>query len=283
MTRIVSERQLGANDFKSYYQHLCLLNSLVPLQIIERFLDIDFLNIDGDYVKKLRSVEWGPILDSIKINKSLKCIRITSVATVTKILCSALRCASNITTLNLAKCDIRGDGILPLCELVKGIIRHNEAWKQSLRYCHPELDHLRGIGRICLIDNPELGDSAAILLAEIMIDDIWVKAIDLQNCGLSDISAKAWISVLIGFDINDLENFDARYENKETLKKTGGNKTLVVLDLHRKLLRDVTESVLLNGKGRQTDCDLGKTTDSRYMKAMTSIIFVTAKLTANLV
>ena len=54
-------------------------------------------------------------------------------------------------------------------------MRHNEAWKGSLRYRAPDLDCMPGLRRITLNRNPLLGDKAAVALAEALKDDLWLK------------------------------------------------------------------------------------------------------------
>lgn len=53
--------------------------------------------------------------------------------------------------------------------------RHNEAWRDSLRYRRPDLDRMPGIRRITVNNNPLLGDQGAVLLAEALKDDLWLK------------------------------------------------------------------------------------------------------------
>lgn len=55
--------------------------------------------------------------------------------------------------------------------------RHNEAWRDSLRYRKPDLDRMPGIRRITINNNPMLGDQGAGLLAEALKDDLWLKGI----------------------------------------------------------------------------------------------------------
>jgi hypothetical protein len=55
------------------------------------------------------------------------------------------------------------------------MLRHNEAWKDSLRYRKPELDRMSGLRRLTLNCNPMIGDQGAQLLADVLKDDLWVK------------------------------------------------------------------------------------------------------------
>ena len=53
-----------------------------------------------------------------------------------------------------------------------------------------------GIRRITVNSNPLLGDQGATVLAEALKDDLWLKALDLQQCALTDIGAKSLLDVL---------------------------------------------------------------------------------------
>uniref|UniRef100_K1PWY1 Centrosomal protein of 78 kDa n=1 Tax=Magallana gigas TaxID=29159 RepID=K1PWY1_MAGGI len=59
--------------------------------------------------------------------------------------------------------------------------RHNEAWRDSLRYRKPDLDRMPGIRRITINNNPMLGDQGAGLLAEALKDDLWLKDRDVVH------------------------------------------------------------------------------------------------------
>uniref|UniRef100_A0A2C9K5K8 Centrosomal protein of 78 kDa n=1 Tax=Biomphalaria glabrata TaxID=6526 RepID=A0A2C9K5K8_BIOGL len=74
--------------------------------------------------------------------------------------------------------------------------RHNEAWRDSLRYRRPDLDRMSGIRRITANNNPMLGDDGAKVLAEALKDDLWLKALDLQSCGIGATGAKSFLDVL---------------------------------------------------------------------------------------
>ncbi|KAA3682337.1 uncharacterized protein DEA37_0008677 [Paragonimus westermani] len=107
--------------------------------------------------------------------------------------------------------------------------RHNAAWQESLRYRLPALDQLGGLRRITLNDNPTVGDVGSIYLAEALMDDLWVKAVDMQACALSDKSALVWLRVLLGTPENVVNPNGAESIQVQNL----GNRTLVVLDLRR--------------------------------------------------
>lgn len=54
-------------------------------------------------------------------------------------------------------------------------MRHNEAWKSSLRYRAPDLDCMPGLRRVSLNRNPLLSDAGAFAIAEALKDDLWLK------------------------------------------------------------------------------------------------------------
>ncbi|GFO07678.1 centrosomal protein of 78 kda-like [Plakobranchus ocellatus] len=110
--------------------------------------------------------------------------------------------------------------------------RHNEAWRDSLRYRRPDLDRMSGLRRITANANPMLGDLGARAFAEALKDDLWLKAaLDLQACGIGAMGARSFLEVL-------------KY-----------NTTLVVLDLRRNplierdILHSVMEQLMLNCNG----------------------------------
>ncbi|CAH8558113.1 unnamed protein product [Schistosoma turkestanicum] len=222
----------------------------------------------------LNRISLLQICEGIKKNRTLKHLSFEGSSINDdglKELCLVLRFVPNISTLNLTACNLSKDGISPLTVLInhQAMQRHNAAWQESLRYRLPELDRLGGLKRITLNDNPNIGDEGSIKLADTLIDDLWVKAIDLQACNLSDNSASIWLSVLVGLRITDGNPTQTNHDEGKQLKSKDnpsviddqhrGNYTLVVLDLRRnpdishELLRAVTERALINSEGKQTE------------------------------
>ncbi|XP_046396661.1 centrosomal protein of 78 kDa-like [Ischnura elegans] len=113
-------------------------------------------------------------------------------------LCKTLNNLPSITTLNVSSCGLSSVGIGFIASLIKAqkIQRFMETWQKSLRYQNPNLDAMWGIRRIILNSNPQIGDDGVKLLADILEDDLWVKAIDLQKCGIGKIGAIYLISLL---------------------------------------------------------------------------------------
>ncbi|GAA54728.1 centrosomal protein of 78 kDa [Clonorchis sinensis] len=190
-------------------------------------------------------------------------------------ICRALRHAPDLATVNISGCQITQIGAAHIAELIKHqtIKRHTAAWQDSLRYRYPALDQLGGLRRITMNDNPRLGDSGSIRIAESLFDDLWVKAVDLQACNLSDRSAMTWLRVLTGTPSTLLFG---KPETSQLPEECRGNHSLAVVDLRRnpnisrEILRAVTERALLNSEGKQTEfnwlktCIPGSPEDSRY-------------------
>jgi len=108
-----------------------------------------------------------------------------------------LRKSLNISHLDLSNCKLNEQS----CELIgcllrsQGLERHTEAWQHTLRYNVPDLQDIGGIKRISLNGNP-IGDDGCELIATALQDDYWVKALDFQQCGLSDEGAKALLVMI---------------------------------------------------------------------------------------
>uniref|UniRef100_A0A8D0LAV2 Centrosomal protein 78 n=1 Tax=Sphenodon punctatus TaxID=8508 RepID=A0A8D0LAV2_SPHPU len=80
--------------------------------------------------------------------------------------------------------------------MAKSMKRHGEAWAESLRYRKPDLDCMAGLRRITLNCNTLVGDRGASVLAECLKEDLWLKALDLQQCGISNEGAKSFLDTL---------------------------------------------------------------------------------------
>ncbi|CDQ98400.1 unnamed protein product [Oncorhynchus mykiss] len=112
--------------------------------------------------------------------------------------------------------------------------RHSAAWAESLRYRRPEFEGMGGLRRVTLNCNTLVGDRGVAALAQELAEDLWVKALDLQKCGLSNDGTRSLL---------------------EALKS---NSTLCVLDIRRNplvdndLMKSVIERVLMNANGQSS-------------------------------
>ena len=295
----VKTRHCASYDFESCYRQLCDLQSTSPLRSVVAGLKEGVLDLNGD---KIQMIDWAPILDSIKVNKSLKvvairsyfqlsssttlkkshyfkrkspaicdkdvtqwvatslqfCLKIStnmkcldlqgvplrakdvsmlakgiekniSLAFVSlnycqvadkgvQILSHAIKNHPCITHLSLNGCNLSSVGTDAIAKLIKhqSMLRHSEAWAESLRYRTPNLNCMGGIRRISLNANPMIGDEGIAAFSEALKDDLWLKALDFQQCG---ISSKGALNLL------------------ETMQY---NNTLVVLDIRQNPMIDVT-------------------------------------------
>ncbi|VVC34654.1 Leucine-rich repeat,Leucine-rich repeat, cysteine-containing subtype,Centrosomal protein of 78kDa [Cinara cedri] len=118
-------------------------------------------------------------------------------------LCRVLRDKPNIRSIDLSGCSLSSVATTNgLVEIVKKqqVRRNEECWTHSLRYRSANPDIMHGLRRLTLNDNTGLGDDGVIDLFEVLKDDLFIKAIDLQNCGLTDRSGRVALSMLL---IND--------------------------------------------------------------------------------
>ena len=154
-----------------------------------------------------------------------------------EVIAKGLRGSHSVGFINLSGCSLTSKGAEVIANLMKhqAMMRHNEAWQDSLRYRRPDLDRMDGIRRISVNGNPMMGDMAAKLFADALKDDLWVKALDMQQCGISDEGANALLDTL---------EF---------------NNCIVVLDIRQnpmtkhELIKKVIETLTVNSAGFESD------------------------------
>lgn len=143
-----------------------------------------------------------------------------------------MQTTSNLIHLDLTSCQLTSVSSQTICDLIQSqsFKRHAEAWKDSLRYGRPDLDTMHGLRRLTLNRNPLIRDAGALTLATTLQNDLWLKALDLQQCGITNEGAKAFL---------------------EKLK--GTNNGLYILDLRlndgvdKQMIKNVMEMVIANG------------------------------------
>uniref|UniRef100_A0A8D0LAA7 Centrosomal protein of 78 kDa n=1 Tax=Sphenodon punctatus TaxID=8508 RepID=A0A8D0LAA7_SPHPU len=152
-------------------------------------------------------------------------------------ICQSVKNSTCLKSIDFTGCSLTWRGAEHMASILKhqAMKRHGEAWAESLRYRKPDLDCMAGLRRITLNCNTLVGDRGASVLAECLKEDLWLKALDLQQCGISNEGAKSFL---------------------DTLKT---NTTLVVLDVRKNplidhsLMKIIIESVLMNGKGANVE------------------------------
>nr|XP_044623537.1 centrosomal protein of 78 kDa isoform X6 [Equus asinus] len=168
-----------------------------------------------------------------------------------EIICQGIKNSITLKTVNFTGCNLTWQGADHMAKILKNVRgtlsllsfknayqtmrRHEETWAESLRYRRPDLDCMAGLRRITFNCNTLIGDLGASALAESLSEDLWLRALDLQQCGLTNEGAKALLKAL------------------ET------NRTLVVLDIRKNPLVDhsvmkaVIKKVLQNGRSAKSE------------------------------
>ena len=75
MIETVRQRQKNSVDFLSCYDNLCALQNSCPLGSITANLDELTIDCNAD---RIRHSDWMPILNALKINKTLKSVAFRS-------------------------------------------------------------------------------------------------------------------------------------------------------------------------------------------------------------
>ncbi|KAF4527852.1 hypothetical protein B566_EDAN016497, partial [Ephemera danica] len=113
-------------------------------------------------------------------------------------LCEAMKTMHQVKVLDLSDCRLGLTALQSLAVVIHNhrLLRTSHAWETSFRYRSPQKDVCSGLIRITLNKNPDLGDEGAKKLVEMLTDDPWIKAIDLQRCNISDEGAKTLLEML---------------------------------------------------------------------------------------
>ncbi|CAH6793826.1 centrosomal protein of 78 kDa isoform X2 [Phodopus roborovskii] len=154
-----------------------------------------------------------------------------------EIICQGIKNSATLKTVNFTGCNLTWQGADHMAKILKyqTLRRHEETWAESLRYRRPDFDGMAGLRRITLNCNTLIGDQGASAFADSLSEDLWLRALDLQQCGLTSDGAKALLEAL------------------ET------NRTLVVLDIRKNPLIDhsmmkaVIRKVLQNGRSAKSE------------------------------
>ncbi|CAO2584891.1 Centrosomal protein of 78 kDa [Lemmus lemmus] len=154
-----------------------------------------------------------------------------------EIICQGIKNSVTLKTVNFTGCNLTWQGADHMAKILKyqTMRRHEETWAESLRYRRPDFDGMAGLRRITLNCNTLIGDQGASAFADSLSEDLWLRALDLQQCGLTSEGARALLEAL------------------ET------NRTLVVLDIRKNPLIDhsmmkaVIRKVLQNGRSAKSE------------------------------
>lgn len=115
-----------------------------------------------------------------------------------EVLCHAIKNLPSVISLDLSYCELSDRGAETIAGLIKyqKLNRYSEAWKQTLRYRDPDVEAMPGLRRITINNNPNIGDRGIHVLAEEIKDDLWLRALDVQDCGLTDVGGKVLVDLL---------------------------------------------------------------------------------------
>eukprot|EP00794_Sanderia_malayensis_P007931 gene7931-8786_t len=152
-------------------------------------------------------------------------------------LSTSLKRSTSLRSLDLCGCALTWRGADVIGDIIKyqATKRHGEAWQESLRYRRPDLNGMCGLRRINLCQNTLIGDRGMHILADCLKDDLWIKALDLQQCGVSSQGAEALLSAL---DYNrSLRVLDVRMNSL----------------LERDAIKAILEKVMLNAGGEDPE------------------------------
>ncbi|XP_067250180.1 centrosomal protein of 78 kDa isoform X2 [Chanodichthys erythropterus] len=153
-----------------------------------------------------------------------------------EVICQSVKYSSTIKTVDFTSCNITWQGAEHMANIIKhqAVRRHSTAWVETLRYRRAEFEAMSGLRRVTLNDNILIGDRGVTALARELTEDLWVKAVDLQRCGISNEGAQVLEQML------------------------QSNSTLCVLDIRRNPLIDnnvvksVLKKVLMNTKSHDS-------------------------------
>uniref|UniRef100_A0A3B3V3X9 Centrosomal protein 78 n=1 Tax=Poecilia latipinna TaxID=48699 RepID=A0A3B3V3X9_9TELE len=115
-----------------------------------------------------------------------------------EIICQSVKYSTSIRSVDFTGCNLTWIGAEHMANIIKhqAMQRHSAAWAESLRYRLPQFDVMSGLRRITLNGNSLIGDRGAAALAHELTEDLWVKAVDLQKCGLSNEGARRLLEAL---------------------------------------------------------------------------------------
>ncbi|XP_055905745.1 protein Cep78 homolog isoform X2 [Eupeodes corollae] len=106
-------------------------------------------------------------------------------------ICSSIKCLPSIETLDLSECNLTVLAAGHIGDMIKfqKICRYSEGWQKSLRYQDVDPNTISGLRVILLARNPNITDDGVRIISEVLKEDVWIKIIDMENCGITDIGA----------------------------------------------------------------------------------------------
>ncbi|XP_020798539.1 protein Cep78 homolog [Drosophila serrata] len=115
-----------------------------------------------------------------------------------EVVCNTAKYLNRIETFDLSECGLTSKGAEHVADMIRmqKITRFSEGWEKSLRYRSVDVNTIGGLRTILLANNPELGDDGVKMIAEVLKEDAWIKKIDMEGCGLTDVGANLILDCL---------------------------------------------------------------------------------------
>ncbi|KAK0170298.1 hypothetical protein PV328_010876 [Microctonus aethiopoides] len=103
-------------------------------------------------------------------------------------ICKTIADIQSIKSLNLSQCDLSSNSGEALASALcrQKLLLYHDTWKDSLRYREPNFQTMGGLRRLTLNGNPNFGNLGVVQIINAIQDSLWLKAFDIQNCGLTD-------------------------------------------------------------------------------------------------
>ncbi|XP_017117299.1 protein Cep78 homolog [Drosophila elegans] len=115
-----------------------------------------------------------------------------------EVVCNTAKYLNRIEIFDLSECGLTSKGAEHVADMLKmqKITRFTEGWEKSLRYRSVDVNTIGGLRTVLLADNPEITDEGIRWITEVLKEDAWIKKIDMENCGLTDIGANLILDCL---------------------------------------------------------------------------------------
>ncbi|XP_044314428.1 LOW QUALITY PROTEIN: protein Cep78 homolog [Drosophila rhopaloa] len=115
-----------------------------------------------------------------------------------EVVCNTAKYLNRIDIFDLSECGLTSKGAEHVADMLKmqKITRFTEGWEKSLRYRSVDVNTIGGLRTVLLSDNPEISDDGIRWITEVLKEDAWIKKIDMENCGLTDIGANLILDCL---------------------------------------------------------------------------------------
>uniref|UniRef100_A0A1B0B4Y5 Protein Cep78 homolog n=1 Tax=Glossina palpalis gambiensis TaxID=67801 RepID=A0A1B0B4Y5_9MUSC len=173
-----------------------------------RILNLEGLPLSDKYVES--------IAKAVSTNESLKEISFQRSYIYDKgceAICNTIKYLEHVEKLNLSECELTTKGAECVADMIKiqKISRYTEGWQKSLRYRDVDPDTIPGLRNIALSGNTQIGDDGLKCIVEVLKEDVWIKVIDMEQCGLTDRAANMILDCL---EINNyIIDFNVRNNN----------------------------------------------------------------------